>query len=265
MKYSIIRCVKTPYFVLSVLISMASLTINVLPDMRINWEVYEDAMYYSSALQFTFQPIYFGGFILVLVIAASLPASCCLIDDHRMKCYIPVTTRVGKKRYIRLRAFSGAFCGGSAVALGFVMHALFCHVLFLPSNPAMYDAHVLPFGGTVYEFMYSSWGGLPMICFATLMIFFTGFVWAMISLAIAVWLPDRIVAIMGPVVIYYLWLWGGLRESVPWLYLSPTALFNDGLTWGVVWESMLLYLALGGVAYMLYRAGLKRGIQDDFQ
>ena len=44
-----------------------------IPEMLLLPQIYADRSYYPSALQFVLDPIYFGGFILVIPLAAALP------------------------------------------------------------------------------------------------------------------------------------------------------------------------------------------------
>jgi hypothetical protein len=248
-------------FVLAVLFSFIGLNVHVWPDMKTNWEVYSGIEYYSSALQFAVQPIYFGGFILAIVVAASFPASGCLIDDLRERLSLYEYVRLGRRRYLSIKAFSASVCGGSAAALGFILHTIICYSLFLPSNPAKYSSHVLPFEGTIYENLYGVWGGTPMILFVALTVFATGMVWALVSLACAVWIPDKVIAAAAPVMVYYLWLWGGLRETLGWFTLSPAVLFSDGLTTSILCYGLIQYAILGAVAFMIFSAGINRRVE----
>lgn len=247
-----------PAFWLAAVLSMAGLTINVWPDMQTNWEVYISREYYSSALQFTIQPIYFGGFILMMVVAAAFPAAGSLVDDLREHVTLYEWSRLSKRSYLAIKALTASLCGGCAAALGFLLHAMFCYSLFLPSNPQVYQSHVLPYDGTLYEGLYSICGGLPMVLYVATAILLTGMVWALVGLACAAWIPDKVIAVAAPIMVYYLWLWGGVRELSPWLSLSPTVLFNDGLNLPALYGGLLQYALLGLGAFLVFRAGMNR-------
>ena len=256
------RLFLSPYLAIGALLSMAGLVIHVFPDMQVNWEVYRAKEYYASALQLTFQPIYFGGFILMAVVSSAFPASSSLIDDLRERLSVYELGRLGMKRYIRTKALSASLCGGAATAAGFLLHALFCYALFLPSDPLRYAAHVLPFNGTLYEGLYGVLGGWPMVAFAALMLWVTGCVWALLGLATAAWIPDKVIAVAAPVMVYYLWLWGGFRDMLGGTNLSPTTPYNDGLTWAKLAASLTQYLILGVFAWFAYRRGMRRRLEN---
>ena len=60
-------------FALSLLITLCGLVVIEIPEMLLLPQIYADRSYYPSALQFVLDPIYFGGFILVIPLAAALP------------------------------------------------------------------------------------------------------------------------------------------------------------------------------------------------
>lgn len=252
----------SPHFAIGVLLSLSSLVIHTIPEMKVNWEVYRAKEYYASALQLTIQPIYFGGFILFAVLSSAFPASSSLIDDQRERMSVYEAGRLGLKRYIRTKAFSASLCGGVATATGFLLHAMFCYALFLPSDPLNYPAHVLPYDGTLYAGIYGLLGGWPMVAYVALMLGMTGFVWALIGLATAAWIPDKVIAAAAPVMVYYLWLWGGFRDMLGGTGLSPTTLYNDGLTWAKLAASLAQYLILGVLAWLLFRRGMHRRLAN---
>lgn len=71
-------------------------------------------------------------------------------------------------------------------------------------------------------------------------------------------MPDPLIAVTAPLILYYLWLWGGVRQT--WLVtaISPTALFNDQLTLPKMLGAMVQYLTLGVASDALFRIGAKR-------
>ena len=122
-----------------------------------------------------------------------------------------------------------------------------------------YPNHTIYFSSDV---LYSNWytvlHGLPVYAEMTLGIAFTAAIWAVVGLAVAVWIPDKLMVVTVPVCIYFLW-----REQFPY-YLAgillpyPATLFNDGLTIQSGLAAMLMYLVLLAVSLAIYGVGLSR-------
>ena len=149
-------------FALSLLITLCGLVVIEIPEMLLLPQIYADRSYYPSALQFVLDPIYFGGFILVIPLAAALPYTNSFVMRLKTGNWYYAMIRCGKKRYLQKECLSAFIRGGGGVALGFVTYTILCNMLFLPSNPQKYTSHILPFDDTIYEQMYQSAGGIPM-------------------------------------------------------------------------------------------------------
>lgn len=245
-------------FALSLLITLCGQVVIEIPEMLLLPQIYADRSYYPSALQFVLDPIYFGGFILVIPLAAALPYTNSFVMRLKTGNWYYAMIRCGKKRYLQKECLSAFIRGGGGVALGFVTYTILCNMLFLPSNPQKYTSHILPFDDTIYEQMYQSAGGIPMYLYLTTVLFLCAGCWSLVALATAVWMPDPLIAVTAPLILYYLWLWGGVRQT--WLVtaISPTALFNDQLTLPKMLGAMVQYLTLGVASDALFRIGAKR-------
>lgn len=249
--------------ILGIILTLIALVVIEIPEMLLSHEMYDDPIYYSSALQFALEPIYYGGFILMVPLAAAIPYTSRFVNQVQCgNCYYAMI-RSGRRRYICRELFRAFVQGGGSVACGFVIYAVLCNLFFTPSNPQVYEAHMLPFDGTIYEQMYQTVGGLPMYTFITSMIFLSAGCWALVAMTAAAWMPDSLIAITSPLIIYYIWLWSGIR-SVTWLPFSvgPTQLFNDGLTLPVLLENLVQYTVLAICCILLFRAGIGRRIRN---
>ncbi len=251
------------YFFLGIMLTLIALVVMEVPEMLLCLRIYEDPMYYPSALQFTLDPVYFGGFILMLPLAAAVPYTGRFVSQVQTGNWCYAMIRSGQREYIRRELCTAFLQGGGSVAVGFSFYAILCNLLFIPSNPQVYQAHVLPFEDTIYEQMYQIIGGLPMYVFVTAMIFVCGGCWALTAMTTAAWLPDTLVAITSPLMIYYIWLWGGIRY-IDWLpfTIGPTDLFNDGLTLQKLLGNLAQYAVLGCCCILLFRAGVGRRIRN---
>ncbi len=250
-------------FSLGIILTLTALVVMEIPEMLQCPELYEDPIYYSSALQFVLEPIYYGGFILMVPLAAAIPYTGRFVNQVQSgNCYYAMI-RSGRRRYICRELFRAFVQGGGSVACGFVIYAVLCNLLFIPSNPLVYESHILPFDGTIYEQMYQTVGGLPMYVYITFMIFLSAGCWALVAMTTAVWMPDSLIAITSPLIIYYIWLWGGI-QNVEWLPFSigPTDLFNDGLTMEILIGNLTQYAILAVFCILLFRIGIGRRIQN---
>ena len=154
-------------FALSLLITLCGLVVIEIPEMLLLPQIYADRSYYPSALQFVLDPIYFGGFILVIPLAAALPYTNSFVMRLKTGNWYYAMIRCGKKRYLQKECLSAFIRGGGGVALGFVTYTILCNMLFLPSNPQKYTSHILPFDDTIYEQMYQSAGGIPCLLYTS--------------------------------------------------------------------------------------------------
>lgn len=245
--------------VLGIILTLIALIVMEIPEMLLNMEIYEDPIYYSSALQFALEPIYYGGFILMVPLASAIPYTNRFVAQVQTGNIYYAIIRSGQKQYIKKELAMAFLHGGGCVALGFVIYAVFCNLFFIPSNPQVYESHILPFDNTLYEQMYQVAGGLPMYGYITAMIFLSAGCWALVAITTAIWLPDFLIAVTSPLIIYYIWLWSGIR-TVKWLPLSigPTQAFNDGLTLPVLLGSLAQYAVLMSCCILLFRFGVKR-------
>lgn len=215
--------------------------------------------YRESALHLSIGGIFFGGFMLLLPFCAALVHATNQIDDictsmmhwktirHSLRKYI--STNVGVSMIISALSASGAY----------VLHAIIWNIVALPNDPAIYPNHTIYFSKEcVFYDWYLVMHGLPVYIEMTLGIAFTASIWSVAALAISVWIPDKLLAVVIPSFIYYLW------NADVFYFLTgiktphPAILFSDGLTVEKAIISIGSYLMLLIISLVLYCCGCER-------
>ena len=92
----------------------------------------------------------------------------------------------------------------------------------------------------------------------TLGIAFSAAMWAIVALAVAVWIPDRLLTISVPACIYYLW-----HLQLPYYLFGvraphPGTLYNDALTLESAIQCLCAYVIVFTVSLFVYLGGLRR-------
>lgn len=218
----------------------------------------------SSAFMQAIGPIFFGGISLLFPFCAALPYSLNQVDDIETASIYLQGIRCSIKRYAFCKMVSAAVSGGLATALAFILHALLWNIIALPSSPATNPCHEVGFAqGVLYADWYGVAYGLPAYLYWSVAIFICGGLWAVIGLATAAWIPDRIVTMTVPVGIYYLWTYGLLYYAFGWRIPNPSALYNDGLTMTKLLNALLtdaVVLLLAGIVYYI---GIRRRFRHE--
>ena len=215
-----------------------------------------------SALHLSIGGIFFGGVMLLLPFCASVPYATSQVDEIRTAFMQWKVLRGSIPRYSLSKILATAASGASAVALAFLVNAVIWNLLGAPIDPVANTSHELVFAdGCMYNEWYKIAHGLPMYLSMALGIFVSSAVWATVGLAVAVWVPDRLLCITIPACLYYLWSAGLFRFLFGWYLPPPSALFNDALTWQIVRQSLGIYALLFMLAVGVYIAGLKRRVQ----
>ena len=96
----------------------------------------------------------------------------------------------------------------------------------------------------------------------TLGIAFTASIWAVVALAIAIWIPDKLLTVTIPSFLYYLW-----NANVVYYFTGiktphPAILFNDGLTIEKAIISIEAYLIILGISMVIYYIRCKTRCQN---
>ena len=215
--------------------------------------------YRESALHLSLGGIFFGGFMLLLPFCSALAHSTSQVDDVRSRMIQWEALRGSVQKYACIKAGTCMSAAAVTTASAFILHAIFWNLIALPNNPTVYQNHVIYFiEDSFFYTWYTLCYGLPVYIEMALGIAFTASVWAMVALAIAVWIPDKILTVVIPSFIYYLWN----ADVTYWLIgihsLHPAALFNDGLNAERMIVSIISYSVIWLVSWSVYYVGCKR-------
>ena len=154
--------------------------------------------------------------------------------------------------------------GGAATAVAFIVHTLLWNIIALPSSPATNPCHEVAFAqGVLYADWYGMAYGLPAYLYWSFAIFLCGGLWAVVGLATAAWIPDRMVTMTVPVGIYYLWTYGLFYYALGWEIPNPSALYNDGLTLRKLFHALLTDATVLIIASAVYFVGIRRRFRHE--
>ena len=87
---------------------------------------------------------------------------------------------------------------------------------------------------------------------------FSAAIWAVVALAIAVWVPDRLLVVSIPACIYYIW-----HLQLPYYLFEiniphPGTLYNDFLSVKSALQCIVAYVVVLVISLSIYWKGLKR-------
>lgn len=219
--------------------------------------------YRESALHLSIGGIFFGGFMLLLPFCAALAHSTSQVEEESGSIMQWRTLRSSVAKYVAIKA--GASMIGAAVATmsAFILHAIIWNIIALPCDPTTYPNHTIYFDPScIFYNWYTICYGLPVYLEITVGIGFTASVWAVVALAVAVWIPDKLLTVTIPSFLYYLW-----NADVIFFFFGiqtphPATLFNDGLTPQKAVVSIISYLVVLAVSLVIYYAGCKRRCEN---
>lgn len=215
--------------------------------------------YRESALHLSLGGIFFGGFMLLLPFCAALAHSTSQVDDMGSGMMQWEALRGSVFKYVRVKVGTCMIVAAVTASCAFVVHAIIWNLIALPPDPATYPNHMIYFS---QECLFHDWFsicyGLPIYIEMTIGIAFTASVWAVVALAIAVWIPDKLLTVSIPSFLYYLWnadvvlYFTGIRLP------HPAILFNDGLSVQKAIISVISYLVVLAISLFFYTMGCKR-------
>lgn len=216
----------------------------------------------EGALQLSVGGIFYGGAMLLLPFYAGVPHVPSQIDEIRTSFLNWKVFRSSVDRYARNKIIATMASSAAAAGLAFALHALVWNLIAFPYDIVAHPYQEIPFHSSC---IFSAWTGifyaLPIYIWITFGIAFCASIWAVVGLAISVWLPDKLLSIVIPVCIYNLWV---CRISYFLFGVNlphPGALYNDALTVERLWQSLVLYGLLFAISVTAYVRGLKRRTQ----
>ncbi len=215
--------------------------------------------YRESALHLSIGGIFFGSFMLLLPFCAALAHSTSQVDDMESSMMQWQALRGSVFKCVRIKVGTSMIAAAVVASSAFVLHAILWNLIALPNDPFTYPNHIIYFSkDCIFYHSYTICHGLPVYIEMTLGIAFTASIWAVVALAISVWVPDKLLTVAIPSFLYYLWnadvifFFTGIRTP------HPATLFNDGLTWEKAIISIISYLVVLAISLVSYYIGCQR-------
>ena len=264
MRTEIKRMMTSPMFVLSLIVFFLCLQGYSIPSYYRQWISPYGAPpeYRESALTMTLGGIFFGGAILLMPFCAAMVTSPSQVDDMRSGIMEFYLVRSSFRQYIAQKLAS-AFLGGFLIgSIAFGLHAILWNLMAFPYDPITYPEHGgLFWPGTLFDQWAPICHGLIIYIEVMLGLGFTAGVWAVVGMATAVWIPDKLLAVTIPMCIYKLWS-TGLSYYLFGFYLpDPSTLFNDAQTVSGDVAAFMAYFVVLICAVLSYSIGLRKKVQ----
>lgn len=219
--------------------------------------------YRESAFQLSVGAIFFGSVMMFMPFCAAASHAVKQVDEIRSSMMQWRVLRGSVNQYAMIKMAGSAVSAACSTALAFGLHAVLWNIVALPVDPLVYPGHEIGWSETcLYAKWYLVCHGLPVYVEMTLGIAFSAAIWAIVALAVAVWIPDRLLVISVPSCIYYLW-----HLQLPYILFGiniphPGTLYNDALTVEMAAECILTYLVVLLISISMYIAGLRRRACD---
>lgn len=209
---------------------------------------------YMSAFSQGFSPIFFGGAILILPFAAAVANAPAQVTQIRTGFVLSEGLRGSVMKYSLTHYAATLATGAVAMGMASIFHSGLWNIVagvYDASNP---DIQVMFSPGTVYETLEQSPYAITAFLHAALGFALSGALWSAVALVIATWIPDTLLAVTIPVLLYYFWTYGLFGNAIP----PPNAIYNDGQTWAMYRQSVLTHLALFAALGIAYYVGVRR-------
>ena len=220
--------------------------------------------YRESALSMTLGGIFFGGAILLLPFCASMGAAPLQIDDLRSGMTDLHLIRSSLGKYIAQKLMSAFISGFLIGSVAFALHAMIWNGLTLPYDPVAYPEHGGIFvPGTLFHDWAPVCHGLLIYLEITVGIGFTAGVWAVIGMATAVWVPDKLLSVTIPMCLYKLWSANISYYLFGVLVPNPSTLYNDAQTVNGDVATVMAYLIVLAGGCILYVLGLRKMVRHE--
>lgn len=257
MKEELKRAFHSPYFLFSFVLMFLCFSGYSFPGWFCADEVTPD--YRESALQLSIGSIFFGSVMMFMPFCASVSHAVSQVEELHSGVMRWRVLRSSVNRYACMKMAASALSAACSTALAFVLHAVIWNIIAIPVDPIHYPAHEIGFSDTcVFAKWYLICYGLPVYIEMALGIAFSAAIWAIVALAVAVWIPDRLLTVSVPACIYYIW-----HLQLPYYLFGvrvphPGTLYNDMLTLESAVECIVAYAIVFAISLLVYWAGLRR-------
>ena len=213
----------------------------------------------ESAFQLSIGPIFFGSVMLIMPFCASVSHAFSQVEEIQSSMMHWRVLRSSVKRYASVKIIASALSAACSTSLAFIVNAVMWNLIAIPVDPIRYPSHEIGWGETcLYRKWYLIAHGLPVYAQIAIGIAFSAAIWAVVTLAVAAWIPDRLLAVSVPASIYYLW-----HLQLPRILFGvdiphPGTLYNDALTIESALECIAVYAVVFLISLLVYWAGLRR-------
>jgi hypothetical protein len=219
------------------------------------------AEFRPSAFQQAIEGVFFGGVLYLMPFCATAAYAASQVTEITSRYINFKMARTSVMRYGRNKLLAAAVSGAVVLAFAYAFHAMVWNVISLPYDPKGYPYQELPFrDGSLFDAWHTIFHALPVYLLMTVGIGVYGAVWAVCGLAIAVWIPDQLLALTIPACIHKLWAAGLFRYAVGWDAPYPADLFYDDVS-PIQWlHAFAMYAVFLGIAIGFYYWGLRRRV-----
>lgn len=216
----------------------------------------------EGALQLSIGGIFFGGSMLLLPFCSSVPHAISQVDEIRTSFLDWKVFRSSINTYAIQKIIATIASAAAATGLAFALHALVWNFIAYPYDLVAHPYQKVPFSANC---IYSQWTDVfyafPIYAWMTGGIALCAAVWSATALAVSVWVPDKLLTIVIPACINYLWSCRIFYHLFGIDTPFPGALYNDALTVERVWQSLIMYGLLLLISIAVYLLGLRRRVQ----
>lgn len=219
--------------------------------------------YRQSALSLSIGGVFFGSSMLLLPFCANTAYSISQVDEIHSSMMHWKVMRSSVRRYVLQKMAASMISATTAVSMAFALHAILWNCIANPYNPVAHPYQAITFAqGCIY----SQWTGicyaLPVYIWMAATMGFCAAIWSVVGLAVAVWVPDKLLIVIIPVCFYELLSCKILDHLFGIAAPHPGLLYNDGICAPWVIRSFIMYSIIFAISLIVYFAGVKRRIQD---
>lgn len=144
--------------------------------------------------------------MLLLPFCASVSYAISQVEEIRTSFLEWKVLRSSVKRYAVYKILASMLSAAVATSLAFALHALVWNFIAYPYDLIAHPYQEIPFDA---KCVYANWTGIfyafPIYLSMTFGIAFCSAIWSVTALAVSVWIPDKLLTMIVPVCIYYLW------------------------------------------------------------
>lgn len=218
--------------------------------------------YRQSALALSIGGTFFGSSMLLLPFCANTAYAVSQVDDIRSSMMHWKAMRSSARRYALAKLAASMCSAAVAAALPFILHAVLWNCIAYPYDPAAHPYQRIVFAaGCIYTPWLEACGAWPVYVWMAGAMGFCAAIWSAAGLAVAVWMPDKLLAVAAPVCVYELLACGMVERLLGVQAPHPGQLYNDGLTSAWVMRVLVMYGIIFGISVLLYGIGLKRRLR----